>query len=410
MKRANSRVGSKTAAAALAAALLLFGWAPASANPSMSGDFTQMMDWLSHELAQGLAFNAGSTFDPPHEVYDKRLQPDLSLGYGVLPLNKGLFPNPQTPALRDMGVQNVFPAKVAFPNLVAHFRAGLPWRSDFALRLANMTSPPGYKISPTTPASAQSNSIGFSLRKHLLGGRDMPLLSLGAHFNHVYGHVTYNTSFHLDPTTTGGLEADEPVTGNIQWNVNSFGLNAVASQPYGPFIPFVGFGYNYVTGQVMASLSAVGDTFLLAPVFGQAVNHPEQNQARAICGFEFERSWAHMFVNGEIKTVGIGSGKSWIVHTGMSLPFYIGWGSGDAYASSKGRRDDGERAYSYRSRASRRSRARDDDDDTFVYRPLPPAQQATRSARAPRRRELFPEGDSRPTRRNDASPELIFLQ
>ena len=47
-----------------------------------------MTQWLSHELAQGLAFNAGSNFDPPREVKGYSIQPDLSLGVGRMPLDK----------------------------------------------------------------------------------------------------------------------------------------------------------------------------------------------------------------------------------------------------------------------------------------------------------------------------------
>ena len=40
------------------AAVLVFGTAAeASANPSVSNDFTAMTGWLSHQLAQGLGFN-----------------------------------------------------------------------------------------------------------------------------------------------------------------------------------------------------------------------------------------------------------------------------------------------------------------------------------------------------------------
>jgi len=36
------------------------------------------------------------------------------------------------------------------------------------------------------------------------------------------------------------------------------------------------------------------------------------------------RTWVNLFANGEIKAIGIGKGKSWIVQTGASLPFSIG--------------------------------------------------------------------------------------
>lgn len=389
MARANRRVGSGDAAArVLAAALLLFGAAgPAAANSSMDPDFTSMMNWLGNGMAQGLAFNAGETFDPPREITDHRLQPDISLGYGELPLNKSQFPQLQTQALATMSPQSIFPSTVGFPNLVAHFRAGLPWRSDFALRLANMTSPPGYKISPTTTADAQSNSIGFSLRKHF-GGGENPLFSLGLDYNHVYGHVTYNSSFGLSDIGGSGLNTTMPILGGIQWNLNSMGVNAIVSQPFGSFTPFGGVGYSYVTGSVHTSLEADSDTFLVQPTIGSSTNHPSPDQGRLLGGFELEGSWLHYFVSGELKEGGVDSGKSWIVQAGLTLPIHIGV-SRDGSASARQRDSSGDNVA--------------DDGETDVYRA--PAAPSAGAVQAPKREKF-----TRSKSDSDANSDLIFLQ
>jgi hypothetical protein len=307
---------------ALLAALLLLSPAGAfAANPSMSKDFQGMMDWLAHEMAQGIAFNAGSTFDPPEEIVDRRLAPDISVGLGHMVLDKTKFPKPETPALVEYGADKIFPASVNFPNFAMHLRGGLPGRTDFAIRLADMTTPPGYKISNNTTGTGQSNSIGFTMRKHMFGQDGDPLLSLGAHYNHVYGRFLYRTQFNVN---TQGFDASSEVNGGIAWNVNSYGLNAVVSQRYGRWTPFIGMGYNYVTGSVRTFLEAVPNTPLITPIKGQSSEHPEQNQARLIMGTQMQRSWVNLFANGEIKTVGIGAGKAWVVQFGLALPFHIG--------------------------------------------------------------------------------------
>lgn len=314
--------------AILQAAGLLLAAVPAqAANPSMSRDFERMMQWLSHEMAQGLAFNAGSTFDPPREVKDKRLQPDISLGVGSMPLDKSKFPEPETPALKDLGAADIFPSRVLFPNLTMHLRSGLPWRSDFAIRVANMTTPPNYKLSGDAAGKGQSNSIGFTLRKHLLGGA-RPLLSLGAHYNHVFGRFRIKTKFKVDDVQ--GFSAESEVLGDIQWNVTSLGFNAVVSDTFGRWTPFLGYGYNYASGSVRARLDAVSNTPLISPIIGEASERPEKSQARVILGFQLNRSWANFFANGEVKTIGIGIGQSWIVHAGMNLPFHIGTSFGSS--------------------------------------------------------------------------------
>ena len=314
----------RRAGALLWASLLFisFSAAPVSgANTSMSADFHAMMGWLSHEMAQGLAFNAGSTFDPPQEVKSRRFQPDISLGIGKMPLDKKKFPTLTDKSLRDLNAANIFPSSVLFPNLAVHLRAGLPGRMDMSLRFANATTPKGYKISPTTTGAAQSNSIGFGLRRHFFGEDGLPLLGLGANYNHVYGRFAYNTKFGVD---VQNFSADSDVSGAIAWNISSYGLNAVLSRTYGRWTPFGGVGYNYTTGSVRARLEINSETPLIAPVVGEASDHPEQSQARFILGVQTNRSWANFFSNLEIQAVGSGAGRAWVIHSGITLPFEIG--------------------------------------------------------------------------------------
>ncbi|HAM34678.1 MAG TPA: hypothetical protein DEB40_02770 [Elusimicrobia bacterium] len=305
------------------AAGLCFWATTAAANPSMSSDFGRMTGWLSHELAQGLAFNAGSTFDPPHEVVSRRLQPDISAGVGKMPLNKKKFPEPETPALRDMDASAMFPSAVLFPNLAMHLRAGLPGRMDFSIRIANMTTPSGYHISPTATGQGQSNSIGVGLRRHFFGGPDRPMLGLGANFNHVYGKFFMHSKFNVD--NIQGFSTDSDVNGELAWNVSSFGLSAVLSHGYRGWTPFFGYGYNYATGSVRARLEARPNTPLIARIAGESSEHPEQNQGRLIVGLEMDRPWMHFFANGEVKAMGTHAMESWIVHLGAALPFEIGF-------------------------------------------------------------------------------------
>jgi hypothetical protein len=377
------------------AALLLLGPASARANPSMSADFQAMMGWLAHEMAQGIAFNAGSTFDPPQEIVDRRLQPDVSLGVGHMVFDKTKFPTAQTPALAEYKPENIFPTSALFPNLAMHLRAGLPGRSDFAIRLADMTTPPGYKISENTTGTGQSNSVGLTLRKHLLGEDSAPLVTLGAHYNHVYGRFLYKTKFNVN---TQGFNADSDVNGGIVWNVNSYGLNAVVSQSYGRWTPFLGVGYNYVTGSVRTYLEAVPETFLITPIQGEASEHPEQNQGRVILGTQMQRSWVNLFANGEIKAIGIGAGKTWIAQVGLALPFHIGKAGRSAQLAKE------------KAQRPRRAAADADDEAPGVAR-LRRAPSSEPRPQAPPRREMF--GGTAPvdsSERVEGTPTMIFIQ
>ncbi len=303
--------------------------------PDLNTDFTNMMGWMSGQMANGLGFNAGETFDPPREVTDRRIQTDLSLGIGSMPFNKSQFPQFTDSSLQAAGVENFFPSSVLFPNLTMHLRAGLPWRSDFALRFADMTTPPSYKLSNSLTGNGQSNSIGATLRKHCFGEGDEPLLTFGANYNHVFGNFAYGTSF---SNTIDALPVNENVSGRLNWNVNSFGVNAILSHVFGNWVPFFGLGYNYVTGSVSAGLSAVDSNNNLGPIQGSASNVPYPNNASVIFGAQFNHSWANWFFNGELEAAGPDKGKAWIAQAGFSLPFYIGVSgvSKEKYMKGKG--------------------------------------------------------------------------
>ena len=389
------------ARALVAAGFLLLGPARAfAANPSMAGDFQSMMDWLSHEMAQGIAFNAGETFDPPHEITDHRLAPDISFGAGHNVLDKTKFPAPKTQALADYHPENIFPASVLFPNLAVHLRAGLPGRMDFAIRAADMTTPPGYKISANTKGVGQSNSIGFSLRKHMLGGDDLPLVSVGANFNHVYGRFLYSTTLHIN---NSGFQEDADANGGIVWNVNSFGLNAVTSQSFGKWTPFLGVGYNYVTGSVRSYLK-VNPTdqgaFGITPFSGEASEHPEQNQGRVIAGFQREGAWLHLFTSGEIKAIGIGAGKMWIVQSGVTLPFHIGTGGGSRPSSFAARR----KSSAVRDEDGSRRQLTDDEAEALAR------VRAKRRSQMTTHKEVFGGPSVSGDESTQGTPTMIFIQ
>lgn len=364
-------------------ALLLLGLGlpsvSAGANPSLTDDFRGMSQWLSHELAQGLAFNAGSTFDPPHEIKGYALQPDLSLGVGRMPLDKRDFPPITTPALDDFGGQNLFPDSVTFPNLAVHLRMGLPWRGDAYFRFADATTPSGYKISPTMTAAVQTNSFGGGVRQHLFGRDGRPTLTVGAHYNHVVGRVRLKSTFQVN---TNGFQADDEFNGALDWNLNSFGLNAVVHKAFGPWTPFGGIGYNYATGSARARLELIPKTDLIQPISAEGSSRPEQNTGRFIFGVEYQKPTWSVFANAELKALGRLKYRGFIAQIGVSLPYEIGRGPAIIY---KKRRPDAA-------------------GTMYVPRREAEADEKPRS-----RRDSAPKPKSKPSQET-APPDMIFLQ
>lgn len=305
-------------------ALVLLAAAPLRAqNPTMEPDFSRIMQWLTYQTAQGLAFNSGSTFDPPNEMHPWRFQPDFSLGLGVMPYDKGTFPRMQVQALEEKNPKADLPDDVKFPNLTFHSRMGLPWRMDAGVRLVNMTVPKNYRLSESTVGNGQSNTVGFALRKHFMG-RGAPLVSVTGAYNRVSGYFNFRSRFEEVELVKGVFSASSVNSGQLDWTVTSIGLNLVVSQVYGKWTPFLGAGYNRISGVVDGRLEAVWDTTFIASTLGKASSRPEPNNTRLIFGFQRDGSFFRYFVNGEVKTSGVAAGRAFVLSTGLAAPFKIG--------------------------------------------------------------------------------------
>ena len=328
----------------------------------MSDDYAQIMTWITRQTAEGLAFNAGSTFDPPNEMRPWRVQPDLSFGIGMLPYDKKSFPEMKVRALAEKNPGAMLPDKVIFPNLTMHMRMGLPSRMDMGLRLVNVTIPKGYKLSESTQGGGQINTVGLSVRKHFFGG-SLPLLSVSGAFNRVFGRFDFHNEF-SNMELAQGFTADSLNTGHLQWDVRSYGVNAMLSQTYGHWTPFGGVGLNHMTGSVYGWMRSDWKT-AITPSYGEASGKPEPFQSRLLFGVQHEGSFPSYFFNGEVKAYGTQSYKSFILMVGVAAPFRIGADStllSKRHSHAHGEQGDAEEE------PALRSDAEDRDSDSFRRR------------------------------------------
>jgi hypothetical protein len=299
----------------------LFLPAAASAQVSLSGDFSKMMTWLSGQVVDPLAFNAGSTFDPPNEVRPGRVQSDISFGAGILPLDTSKFPVLSNPTLNQENLASSFPQEMPFPDLTGHVRIGLPWRTDLGLR-ASDTTIPNITVTPGTTAGAQANNLGVELRTFFFGRTDEPTLSLGAHANRLWGQFTFANS--INNVNLDGILADASNKGSMAWDLSSVGMNAVVSQHFGSWTPFGGLGYDMASGSLKASLNTTFNTFLATPSSAQESSAPIANNLRLLFGTELQRKNGHdLFVSGEFLLTGA-EAHAFNIHLGMMLPTHIG--------------------------------------------------------------------------------------
>jgi hypothetical protein len=299
--------------------------AAASAQTSLSADYAKMMSWLSQQMVEPMAFAAGATFDPPQEVKPGRMLNDASFGVGILPLNTSVFPTLQNQTLNDQHVGGVFPQKIPFPELIGHLRMGLPGRSDIALRASDSTIPLT-SVTPQTKASAQANMVGVEVRKFFFGGYDVPKLAVSAYANKLWGHFTFqNTLSNVQlGSGAGAITANAFNTGEMDWRLNSVGVNAVVSRQYGYWTPYCGLGYNVASGTLDASLNTTFDTFLATPSQSEQSSRPAANNVRLLLGTQLERKQGRdLFVTGEYQLTGSDT-HAFILHLGILFPTHIG--------------------------------------------------------------------------------------
>lgn len=314
---------SLSAAAAVLFLLAAGGTAFAVDSQQMSEDFNSIMNWLSSESAEGMAFHSAVTFDPPTELRQGGWGFDINGGLGTIPLHKNTFPTLHVKELQDTHPENNFNDTTLFPDTTMHLRYGLPDRWEAALRLSNMTVP-RTQISAATKADGQSNIEGVEIRKHLGGGRAEHVI-VYATFDHIHGHYRFfNGSTVTDPTLpTLNLQNQ----GLLAWNVKTWGIGTTISQQYGAWVPYFGFGYLYSSGYIHTRLQSncECDPHVFTTVVGDgryAIN--DTKELRMELGTMLKGRTVDWYAASEILALGSKSGRAYALHVGVAIPIKAG--------------------------------------------------------------------------------------
>jgi len=294
----------------------------AAANPRLSQDYQAIMEWLSSEASEGLAFHSSVTFDPPVELSAGGVGLDANLGVGTIPVHKNTFPRLQVQTLQDLRPQDNFLSQTPFPDMTAHLRLGLPNRYEAALRLSDATIP-RHKISPTTEGQGQSNIFGVELRKHF-GDARTERVTTYLTYDYLQGGFKFFNGFRNIPVTdTLSLDADNE--GLLAWNIQTYGLGLSVSHQFGPWVPYYGFAYHYSHGFVRTRLESRFETPLVAPIVGKG-RHPVEGsqQLRLILGTMKKGRRVGLYATTEVLAFGSRAGRAFAAHLGFALPL---WGS-----------------------------------------------------------------------------------
>jgi len=312
--------------ASLAAVLLLLlaGGASAAANnaPRLSEDFQSIMEWLSSESAEGMAFHSAVSFDPPVELRPGGIGFDGNFGLGTVPLHKDTFPKLQVKTLQDTHPESNFSNTTMFPDMTAHLRYGFADRWEGAIRLSNMTVP-RYKISPTTEAEGQSNILGAEVRKHM-GNPKLERVTVYASADYIFGSFKFFNGFqHVGVTDTLFLNSKNE--GMLAWDIKTIGAGFTISHEWGRYVPYYGFGYHYSEGVVHTRLKSVFDGNLVSPVVGEGSHSVVgTQQLRMTLGTMRHGKNVNWYAATEILAIGSKSGRAFAAHMGFSIPIRAG--------------------------------------------------------------------------------------
>lgn len=294
----------------------------ASNAPRLSEDFKSIMEWLSAESAEGMAFHSAVSFDPPVELPPGGVGFDGNFGLGTVPLHKNTFPTLQVKTLQDTHPEQNFSDTTMFPDMTGHLRYGFEDRWEGALRFSDMTVP-RYKISPTTEGEGQSNILGVQIRKHM-GDPKLERVTVYASYDYIFGGFKFFNGFqHVAVTDT--LFLDSKNEGLLAWNIKTVGAGFMISHEWGRYVPYYGFGYNYSEGVVHTRLKSVFDGGLVSPVVGEG-SHSVMGtqQLRMTLGTMRHGRKVNWYAATEILLFGSKSGRAFAVHMGFSVPIRMG--------------------------------------------------------------------------------------
>ena len=306
------------------AALLSFPFCGSRAQhiSDVPDDVTSIARWLSEQTANGIAFHTVSKSDQPTELTKGEMELDLNAGLGFLPLNHKQFPEMQVDLLKERDVASLFSSEFNFPDATIHFRTGLYGRTSLGFKISDTTIPKR-KVTESTSGKGQSNVLGLELKRYFLG-RGRPLISLSATADYVRGYFDFLNEFHN--VTMGIATLNSNNTGELKWNIQSYGLETTVSGYLGPWMPFLGLGYNYNAGDVKTRIFAdfKGDT---PDLDGRWSAPPTRHTMRISTGTRYGLRFMNLTLNGQMLAVGKGAGRTFAMNFGVSVPFNLKPGS-----------------------------------------------------------------------------------
>ena len=269
----------------------------------IQSDSTLISGWMTGQLKYVVPFNstAGNVVPSQLKVFGVEV--------GVEGVVSGT--EVDVASLRNLPTSIVDTTKIdAFgrfpmPAVLGHAKIGLPFGLDAGVRIGGI--PKRSFDKDTTHVSVKNSIIGIDVRKKLIEeGIAKPFgLTVGANFTRASGSIDATTPYHSKGQavvngTTYNSSLDGTGTGHSEWDVKSYGVQAILNKQMFFINPYVGASVNKNAGSLSTSITTTGTETItnagnpadtssqtFTPVVGAASDSPHKWDIRALAGLEF---------------------------------------------------------------------------------------------------------------------------
>lgn len=246
-----------------------------TAREDVAKDFGEISKWISGELSEGMAFNAGSGNVLPADIIEfPGFGFGISAGASLWPVNAGEFRALNLRTIDTSSANKIdMPDTIGMINIVGHVKTALPFGLDIGARVG------GFNFDDDTGnASVElENALwGVELRKRILGGSWtnilLPDLSVSVSFDNAVGSIERKESYSDRRTETyeGSSYTQEIQSETLwktEWNTQNIGIKTIVSKTFLFITPYFGLGVNKHMGSTETKIVTTGTISLEIPYF-----------------------------------------------------------------------------------------------------------------------------------------------
>ncbi|MFA5975512.1 MAG: hypothetical protein WC859_05025 [Elusimicrobiota bacterium] len=249
----------------------------------VTADSVLVSQWFSDQFRYVIPFNATTGMVVPKQLKIWGIELGIEGAVSGTKVDMEGLRNLPTNLVDTQQVDNF--DRFPFPAIIAHAKVGLPFGLDAGIRLGGIPKTTiGENKSATATEEAENTKVtlknrifGIDVRKKIVEeGVGKPGVTVGLNFTRVSGSIDatkdFKTSDNATVTIAEGYTADYTstldATGGIrsEWDMNSFGVQAIVNKQILFMNPYLGASANLNSGSVSTAIDTAGTLTLTNPL------------------------------------------------------------------------------------------------------------------------------------------------